>query len=272
MGVHKSSVALQAQKPQQLIEKSIASAGLLAQIAVSKFCDHLPLYRQESIFKRLSIDLSRQTMSVWMLKAGRVVVPLINLFQDHLLNYDVAFADETTIQVLNEPQRRAQTKSFMWCFSGGPPDQRVVIYQYHPTRGADVAKQFFADYHGGLHCDGYGGYNPLLQSKEIIGINCWAHVRRKFVEALPQGKEKGISGHVVKVIRILYKIEENLKAVKADQDVIKTTRKQKAKPILEDLKLFLDEKINTVPRSSKIECWALFVLNVPPFVYLSNTI
>jgi transposase len=241
-----------AKKPAQLIGKSIASAGLLANIAVSKFCDHLPLYRQEYIFKRLSIELSRQTMSVWMLKVGVAIIPLINLMQDNILIYDVAFADETTIQVLNEANRRAQTKSYMWCFLGGAPDQRVIIYQYHPTRESEVPNQFFAGYKGGLHCDGYGGYNALLQSEDIIGINCWAHVRRKFVEALPQGKEKGVSGHVVRVIRALYQIEENLKAANADIETTKAIRLQKSKLILDDLKVYLDEKSKTVLRSSKL--------------------
>jgi transposase len=241
-----------AKKPAQLIEKSIASPGLLANIAVSKFCDHLPLYRQEFIFKRLSIDLSRQTMSVWMLKAGKSATPLINLMQDNIISYDVAFADETTVQVLKEPERRAQSKSYMWCFSGGSPDKRVVIYQYHQTREADVANQFFAEYKGGLHCDGYSGYNALFKSNDITGINCWAHVRRKFMEALPNGKEKGVSGHVVRVIRALYKIEEKLKAVRADHDTIKRIRQQQAKPILDDLKKYLDEKSPSVLHSSKL--------------------
>jgi transposase len=241
-----------AKKPAQLIEKSIASPGLLANIAVSKFCDHLPLYRQEYIFKRLLIDLSRQTMSVWMLKAGKSSIPLINLMQDNILSYDVAFADETTTQVLKEPERRAQSKSYMWCFIGGSPDKRVVIYQYHQTREADVANQFFAEYKGGLHCDGYNGYSPLLKKEGIIGINCWAHVRRKFMEALPQGKEKGVSGHVVRVIRALYKIEEKLKAVHADDETIKKIRQQQAEPILDDLKKYLDEKSPSVLHSSKL--------------------
>jgi transposase len=241
-----------AKKPAQLIEKSIASSKLLANIAVSKFCDHLPLYRQEYIFKRLSIELSRQTMSVWMLRAGKCIIPLINLMQDNILNYDVSFADETTAQVLNEPDRRAQSKSFMWCFLGGAPGKRVVIYQYHQTREADVANQFFAEYTGGLHCDGYAGYNALLQKNGIVGINCWAHVRRKFVEVLPQGKEKGVSGHVVRVIRALYQIEEKLKAVHADIDTIKTIRQQRAKLILDDLKKYLDEKSQSVLHSSQL--------------------
>lgn len=241
-----------AKKPAQLIEKSIATPSLLAHIAVSKFCDHLPLYRQEYMFKRLSIDLSRQTMSVWMIKVGEAITPLINLLQDNILSYDVAFADETTVQVLKEPDRRAQTKSYMWCFLGGPPDKRAIIYQYHPSRGGEVANQFFDGYQGGLHCDGYGGYNTLLKSSAITGLNCWAHVRRKFIEALPHGKEKGVSGYVVKVIRLLYQIEENLKATKADYETIKKVREQKAQPILDGLKKYLDEKSIAVLPKSKL--------------------
>ena len=241
-----------AKKPAQLIEKSIATPNLLANIAVSKFCDHLPLYRQESIFKRLSIDLSRQTMSIWMVKVGKAITPLINLMQDSILSYDVSFADETTVQVLNEPGRQAQSKSYMWCFLGGAPHQRAVIYQYHPTREAAVANEFFADYQGALHCDGYSGYKALFKKEGVVGINCFAHVRRKFVEALAQGKEKGVSGQVVRMIRALYTIEEKLKTAQADHDEIKKVRQQQAKPILDELKQYLNEKVTCVLASSKL--------------------
>jgi transposase len=186
--------------------------------------------------------------------------------QDNILGYDVAFADETTIQVLQEPGRRAQAKSYMWCFIGGSPATRVIIYQYHQTRAADVANQFFAEYKGGLHCDGYKGYNPLLKKKDITGINCWAHVRRKFVEALPQGKEKGVSGHVIRVIRALYKIEAELKAVSADDDTIKRTRQQQAKPILDELKRYLDEKLSSVLHSSKLGTAIEYTRNRWPYL------
>lgn len=231
-----------AKKPASIIEKSFASAGLLAQIVVSKFCDHLPLYRQEQIFRRLLLDLSRQTMSGWMLQLGEAIIPLINLMQEEILNYDVAFSDETTVQVLHEPGRRAQTKSFMWCFLGGTPEKFVAIYQYHPSRAGEVAEKFFAGYRGGLHCDGYGGYRGLLKSPEIIGLNCMAHVRRKFIEALPNGEEKGVSGVVVQKIRELYHIEEQLKRRLANPGQIKETRQRLSKPILESLKSYLDEK------------------------------
>ncbi len=257
-----------APKPPQLIPKSFASPSLLAHIAVAKFCDHLPLYRQEQIFERLQIDLPRQTMSAWMIRIGEAIIPLINLLQDIILNYDVAFADETTLQVLNEPGRRAQTKSFIWCFVGGPPDQRCLIYQYHPQRSAAVAQGFFADYQGALHCDGYGAYDPILKSASITGINCFAHVRRKFIEALPNGKEKGVAGHVVKFIRALYRIEESLTAEKANPQKIWEVRLQKAAPILNELKLYLDEKAKTALPSSPVGAAIAYTLKRWP--YLTN--
>ncbi len=241
-----------AKKPLQLIPKSIATPRLLAQIAVQKFCDHLPLYRQENIFKRLDIDLTRQTMSTWMLKVGIALIPICNLMQEKILDYDMAYADETTLQVLNEPGRRAETKSYIWCFIGGPPDERIISYQYHASRSGDVASEFFTDYSGALHCDGYGGYAKLLANKNIIGINCMAHVRRKFVEALPSGKLKGVSGQVVRLIGQLYKIEESLKAQDASYDKITAVRNEKSKPILETLHKYLQEKASCVPPQSKV--------------------
>lgn len=241
-----------AKKPTQLIPKSITTPSLLSQIVINKFCDHLPLYRQETIFKRLSIDLSRQTMSKWMLKVGEAIIPLINLLQERILDYDVSYSDETTLQVLHEPGRRAQTKSYMWCFIGGPPHQRIIIYQYHASRKGDVANDFFEGYGGAVHCDGYGGYNTVLSSPDVVGINCMAHVRRKFVEALPNGKEKGVSGYVVKQIRKLYVIESKLKEAGANQDEIEKTRQEQSKPLLESLKTYLDEKSKVVPPKSKV--------------------
>ena len=126
--------------------------------------------------------------------------------QEYILEYNVAFADETTVQVLNEPGRRPQTKSYMWCFIGGSPNNRVILYQYHPTRGGEVVNAFFSGYQGALHCDGYSSYLALLKTQGVTGINCMAHVRRKFLEALPNGKEKGVSGKAIKLIRQLYRV------------------------------------------------------------------
>jgi len=275
---NKANAGTQAQlktaiKPLQLIPKSIATPSLLAQIAIQKFCDHLPLYRQENIFKRYSIHLSRQTMSKWMLKVGDALIPLCNLLQEKIVDYDVAYADETTLQVLKEPGRRAQTKSYMWCFMGGPPDKRIITYQYHVSRKAEIAEQFFKGYQGALHCDGYSGYAKLIQSENIVGLNCMAHVRRKFVDALPNGKMKGISGQVVRILRQLYKIEQTLKEEAAKAEVIKSVRQEKSKPILEALKTYLDTKVQSVPPKSKVGEAISYTLKRWPYLitYLSDS-
>lgn len=89
--------------------------------------------------------------------------------QEEILNYDVTYADETTLQVLQEPGRPAQSKSFMGCFIGGPPEKAVAIYQYHITRSSEVVNRFLEGYRGGLHCDGYTGYQKLIQSDQVVG-------------------------------------------------------------------------------------------------------
>ncbi len=241
-----------AKKPASLLPKSYASASLLATLVTQKFCDYLPLYRLESVFKRSSIELSRQVMSEWILKVSHAVIPLTNLLQEAVLDYDIAYADETTLQVLKEPDRRAQSKSYMWCFIGGPPDQRSIIYQYHPSRKGTIATDFFEGYRGALHCDGYAGYNRLHASPDIVTINCMAHVRRHFIEALPNGKEKGVSGYVVRMLRELYKIEASLRATEASAAYIKAMRQQRAKPMLEQLHTYLTQKASGVPPQSKL--------------------
>jgi transposase len=245
-----------------IIPKSFASPSLLAAIAIAKFCDHMPLYRQEASFKRIGIELCRQSMSTWMIKSSHATVPLMNLIEEKLLEYDVAFADETPLQVLKEPGREAKKKSYMWNFIGGPPDQRIIIYQYHQTRSASVPETFFEGYQGALHCDGYGGYSGLLSKSTITGCNCWAHVRRKFLESIPKSEKiTGVAAYVLACITALYKIETELRESCATVEIIKKIRQKKSKPILEKLKTFLDEKSKTVPPKSKLGEAIAYTLN-----------
>ena len=109
--------------PGQPIPKSMASPGLLAHIAVSKYQDALPLYRQEQILQRVGLTIPRATLANWMIRCGQLIQPLINLLRDHLLAYDIVQMDETTVQVLKEPGKTAQSKSYLWLQRGGPPDR-----------------------------------------------------------------------------------------------------------------------------------------------------
>ncbi len=153
--------------PPQPIPKSQASPGLLAYIAVSKFLDALPLYRQVEIWQRLGVKLDRTTFANWMIKVGELLIPLINLLQEKLLSGPLIHMDETTLQVLNEPGRTAQQKSYMWVRLGGKPPNRIILFDYYPTRHSDVPKQLLADYHGSLITDGYEGYNAVVREQSL---------------------------------------------------------------------------------------------------------
>ncbi len=126
--------------PEQPIPKSNASAGLLAYIAVSKFQDALPLYRQATLFQRIGVELARGTLAAWMMRSGALIQPLINLMREHIDHYDLQQIDETTVQVLKEAGKKAETQSYMWVQRGGPPQQPVILFTYAATRGKTVAE------------------------------------------------------------------------------------------------------------------------------------
>ena len=173
-----------ASMPAQPIPKSLASPGTLAHVAVSKYQDALPLYRQEQIFKRLGLELPRVTLAGWMIRAGALIQPLINLLRDRLLEGDVIHCDETKVQVLKEPGKAATSLSYMWVQVSGRDEKPVVLFDYDPSRGGAIPKRLLGDFSGFLHTDGYEGYGAVCRANDITQIGCWAHVRRKYDEAL----------------------------------------------------------------------------------------
>ena len=164
--------------PPQPIPKSNASPGLLAHIAVAKYQDALPLYRQEAILGRSDIDLPRNTLALWMVKAGQLIQPLVNLLQDRLLSYPVLQCDETTVQVLKEPGKDPESTSYMWVRVGGPPTQTIKLYHYADSRRGEVAQQLLMGYQGYVQTDDYAGYNGACAQAGITQLGCWAHARR----------------------------------------------------------------------------------------------
>ena len=156
--------------PVQLIEKSIATEGLLAHIIVSKFADALPLYRQQKIFARLGVDLSRATMANWVVKAAASCAPIVELLQRQIRYGPLINIDESPLQVLKEPGRKNTSKSYMWVFCGGPPDKPSVLYRYQPTRSGKVALNFLDDYRGYIQSDDFSGYDHLGLKKDIVHL------------------------------------------------------------------------------------------------------
>jgi len=237
--------------PAQPIPKSMASPGLLAHIAVSKYQDALPLYRQETILQRIGVDLPRATLANWMIQAGTLIQPVINLLRDRLLDYDILQMDETTVQVLNEAGKTAQSRSYLWLQRGGPPDQPVVLYDYDPGRGAGVPKRLLAGFTGYLQTDGYDGYNAVVAVNGLTHVGCMAHARRKFSEAVKaQGKHKkrGKAHRGLALIQKLYRVEKQARRLTSDERY--TCRQQQACPVLDDLRSWLDDTLPLVPPTS----------------------
>ena len=237
--------------PAQPIPRSMASPGLLAHITVSKYQDALPLYRQETILQRIGVDIPRATLANWMIRAGTLIQPLINLMQDRLLAYDIIQMDETTVQVLKEDGKAAQSKSYLWLQRGGPPDKPVVLYDYDPGRGAAVPTRLLAGFTGYLQTDGYDGYNAVVAKNKLTHVGCMAHARRKFSEAVKaQGKKKkrGKAHRGLALIQKLYRVEKQSR--KLDPEDRHAKRQQQARPVLDELRAWLDEALLQVPPTS----------------------
>jgi transposase len=237
--------------PPQPIPKGLASPGLLAHITVSKYQDALPLYRQETILSRIGVDLPRATLANWMIQAGSLVQPLINLLRDRLLSYDILQMDETPVQVLKEPGKSAQSKSYLWLQRGGPPDQPVVLYDYDPGRGAGVPKRLLDGFKGYLQTDGYDGYNAVVAVNGLVHVGCMAHARRKFSEAVKaQGKksQRGKAHRGLAFIQKLYRVEKQARTLTSEDRY--AHRQQQAQPILDALRAWLDAALPQAPPTS----------------------
>ena len=241
--------------PVQLIPKSNATSGLLAHIAVSKFADGLPLYRQQKIFDRLGIELSRAVMSQWMVKAARSCAGLVDLLRNDIRSGPLINIDESPFQVLNEPGRRNTSKSYMWVYRGGQPDRPVLLYQYQPTRSGRTALDFLGDYQGYIQSDDFAGYDHLDQNPSIVHLGCWAHARRKFMKVVKvrkkhrskQANPKSLADEALDYIGKLYQIEKEAKRRQLDADQIYRLRQEKAKALLDKFKAWLDAKQPQAP-------------------------
>jgi hypothetical protein len=204
--------------PRQPIPKSQASSQLLAFLMVSKFLDGLPLYRLEKIVARYGLRLSRQNMARWLIQSSEHFNRLLDAFEHKLLSYDIALADETGLQVLNEPDRDPTSKSWLWIRCGGPPDQPVILVDYDSSRAAKVPNTLFADFKDGyLVVDAYAGYVQIAATNNLKIVGCHDHARRKFKDAYDslsvkaRQRKGGIAKQAIKRYQLLYKIKRELK-------------------------------------------------------------
>jgi transposase len=261
-----------AKLPKHPIDKSIATPGLLAASIDAKFNRHMPLYRQEAMFREVNVSVTRGTLSNWMIKSAQLLTPLVKLMEADIHDYDIAYADETPLQVLSEKNRLPTKKSYMWLFIGSKPDKRAFVYQYHPTRSHQVPCDFFANFSGYLHADCYKAYVALGQLQRIHHVACWAHARRYFVDVAKTCKKEGLAHQIVKLIGALYLLERELKDKQTSPDHVFIRREQDAKPVLAKIKALLDDAQLKVPPKSPLGTAVFYSLNhwVALNIYLND--
>ena len=234
--------------PAQPLPKSNASANLLAYCLVAKYVDALPLYRQQQAFKRLGVELPRNTLARWMIQASERMASLIERLREHLRTSPVIHMDETTVQVNDEQDREASATSYMWLQRGSPPEGgSIVLFDYRPSRAGRIPIELLGQFQGVLVTDGYEGYAQVARQNGLTHAGCWAHARRKFVSARkvqPKGKV-GQADKALKLIRRLYTVEQQARTLSADQRL--ALRQQQSQPIIDRLKDWLDSQLHRVP-------------------------
>ncbi len=236
--------------PKLFLSKCIAGPSLVAFTIINKYVDHLPLYRQEAIWRRYGIKLPRNTVCGWIMKAFEKVGFLLPLLKADILNSGYVQADETPVQVLKEPGRRDQQKSYMWVYRGNAPNYTAIYYEYQETRAAEHPKLLLENFEGYLQTDGYAGYDWVDANKSITHLGCFAHARRPFAKLMKLSKTIGQSDIAIKLIGELYTIEKKAKEQNLTYAQRFELRQSESLSLLGELKTWLDKMIKTTPSKS----------------------
>jgi len=252
-----------AARPAQVIPKGLFTESALAWIATSKYLDGLPLYRQAALLGRFGgTDISRNTLAASMVRIGSQAQPVVNLLRDELLDSPLVFGDETELQVLKEPGRSAQAKSYVWAQmtdgSGqdgtGPP---IRLFTYAPSRSTKTAMQLYAGIRPGavFMSDGYEVYDTVADAHRLVHLGCWAHCRRYFLEALqalPKDKRgpEQLPARFIELIGRLYHVEAQARRDAVDVRELQRRRQEHSAPVLADIEALLLAHLHTVlPKS-----------------------
>jgi transposase len=237
-----------APKPPQVIPKGLLSEAALAWVITAKYLDGLPLYRQAALLGRFGgTELSRNTLAASVVRVGQATQPVVNLLRDALLDSFIVHGDETEVQVLKEPGRKAQAKSYMWVQmtqasgmdSTGPP---IRLFGYSPSRSTHAARTLYEGMRpgGALMSDGYEPYAAIAEQHRLVHLGCWAHCRRYFheaLQALPKDKRgpEQLPAQFIELIGRLYKVEADARRDELDAQALQQRRVQHSKPVLEQI-------------------------------------
>ncbi len=236
--------------PNPVIEKGLASPSAVSYVMTMKFVEGVPLYRQEQHYRRMGIELSRSGLSNWMIRGSDWLELLYRRLREQLIQRDILHADETTVQVLKEPGRAAESQSYMWLYRTGREGPAIVLYDYQQSRSGDHPKEFLKGFQGSLQVDGYAGYHDL---PNVALAGCWAHARRKFDEALKglpaKHRKSGSQAQAgLDQINRLFEIERELKESTPEKRL--KVRQEKSRPVVEKFRQWLDElAVVVLPKS-----------------------
>lgn len=232
--------------PPQVVAQGQAGASLVAQVILGKYADHLPLYRQQQQFARLGLNFPRQTLCNWVEKGAAWLQAIVREMKGELLAGDYLQVDETPVRVMDPEVKGHCATGYLWV-AGVPGGD--VIFEFHPGRGKEYAQQLMGDFQGYLQRDGYGVYSSLAKGDAgLLGVGCWAHARRKFVEALAERpKEAGV---IVTELRKLYLIERHARDEGLAPEQRLRLRTELSAPILTALKPRLEALLpESLPQS-----------------------
>jgi transposase len=244
---------VQAPAPSRLIEGGLPTEAMVAQVLVSKYADHLPLYRQSQIYARQGIDLDRSTLADWVGRAAFMLQPVHERLLAALKSSSKLFADETTAPVL-DPGRGRTKIGQLWAYARddrpwGGTDPPGVAYVYAPDRKAKQPIAHLAGFNGILQVDGYGGYRALAERNDVQLAFCWSHVRRPFYELAAAGPAP-IASEALERIAGLYAIEKEIRGRSAEER--RAVRQDRSRPILDDLEPWLRAKLALISQKTKL--------------------
>ena len=238
--------------PLQVLPKSNASERFLATLLALKYVDSLPLARIEYVLGRAGARVTRQTLARWVIGTAQALQPIANLMRDALLESKLIYMDETRVQVLKEPGRDPTTQSYMWVQRGGPPKKPVILFDYDPSRSGQIPMRLLQGWQGFLMTDGYEGYGALAREPGIEHLACWAHARRKFVDAVkvqPKGK-RSLADQAVEMIGKLYRIERDIRDKPTPEK--QRVRQDQSQAMLDKMRVWLNTALPAITPQSKL--------------------
>jgi transposase len=242
---------VQAAAPSRPIERSIAGPGLLAHVLTSKYCDHLPLYRQSQIFARAGVELDRSTLAEWVGGSSRLVAPLVEALRRHVMAAGKLHADDTPVPVLAPGLGKTKTGR-LWTYvrddrPAGDGTPAAVWFAYSPDRKGEHPRSHLSNFTGTLQADGYAGFDQIYEAGRIQEAACWAHVRRKFYD-LEAAHKSPVAAEALERIAALYAIEKEIRGRPPDER--REVRNTRSRPLLESLKQWFEETLGKLSRKS----------------------